>query len=38
MGLFEYVNRVADGFGMESHGHERPLLLEELHANPHRSG
>ena len=38
MGLFEYVNRVADGFGMESRGHEHPLLLENLHANPHRRG
>ena len=38
MGLFEYVNRVADGFGMESHGREHPLLLEDLHANPLRNG
>lgn len=36
VGLFEYFNRVADGFGMESHGHDHPLLLEALHANPDR--
>ncbi|HEY7975516.1 MAG TPA: hypothetical protein VID72_09260 [Ktedonobacterales bacterium] len=36
VGLFEYFNRVADGFGMESHGREHPLLLEGLHTNSHR--
>jgi uncharacterized peroxidase-related enzyme len=36
VGLFEYFNRVADGFGMESHGRSHPLLLEALHANPDR--
>lgn len=36
VGLFEYFNRVADGFGMESHGQRHPLLLEALHANPDR--
>jgi alkylhydroperoxidase family enzyme len=38
VGLFEYFNRVADGFGMESHGRDHPLLLEALHANPARDG
>lgn len=38
VGLFEYFNRVADGLGMESHGHGHPLLLETLHANPDREG
>jgi alkylhydroperoxidase family enzyme len=36
VGLFEYVNRVADGFGMESHGQDRPHLLEHLHTRPER--
>ncbi len=37
VGLFEYFNRVADGFGMESYGGEHPLLLEALHANRSRA-
>lgn len=36
VGLFEYLNRVADGFGMESHGTDAPLLLEHLHQRPDR--
>ncbi len=36
VGLFEYFNRVADGFGMESHGRDHPLLLEDLHTNRRR--
>ncbi|MHB8588270.1 MAG: carboxymuconolactone decarboxylase family protein [Candidatus Dormibacteraceae bacterium] len=36
VGLFEYLNRVADGFGMEAHGADSPFLLEHLHQRPHR--
>jgi alkylhydroperoxidase family enzyme len=36
VGLFEYLNRVADGFGMETHGTDSPFLLEHLHQRPHR--
>jgi hypothetical protein len=36
VGLFEYFNRVADGFGMESHGRDHPLLLEAMHSNRNR--
>jgi hypothetical protein len=35
--LFEYANRVADGFGMEAHGHDHPMLLEYLHAREDRT-
>ena len=36
VGLFEYLNRVADGFGMEARGTDTPFLLEHLHQRPHR--
>lgn len=34
VGLFEYANRVAEGFGMTSQGHAAPMLLEFLHQRP----
>lgn len=34
VGIFEYLNRLADALGLESHGVDRPMLLEDLHVPP----
>lgn len=36
VGFFEYVNRVADGLGLQTRGKDSPMLLEHLHTDPAR--
>lgn len=36
VGFFEYVNRVADGLGLQTRGKDAPMLLEHLHIHPER--